>query len=92
MVNECVEATEVPEVDPEFPALSELQLDDHLKTRIAIVKRLTHALVVQSPNLKTVEYRGYDLVKDIFDALSKGDGHMLLPDDYRRRVRATRAR
>ena len=89
LVNECIEATEVPKIDPEFPALSELQLDEHLETRIAIVKRLTHALVIQSPNLKTVEYRGYDLVKDIFDALSKDDGHMLLPDDYRKRVTAT---
>ena len=51
------------------------------------MKHLTHALVIQSPNLKTVEYRGYDIVKDIFGALSKDDGHMLLPDDYRKRVR-----
>ena len=87
LVNEYVEATEVPEVNTEFPALSKLQLDEDLKTRIDIMKHLTHALVIQSPNLKTVEYRGYDIVKDIFGALSKDDGHMLLPDDYRKRVR-----
>ena len=46
-------------------------------------------MVIQSPALKTVEYRGYDIVKDLFDALSEDGGEMLLPDDYRARVKTT---
>ena len=43
--------------------------------------RLTH-----SANLKTVEYRGYKIVREIFGALSGEGGDRLLPDDYRKRV------
>ena len=89
LVNECIEGTDVPEVDTEFPALSKLYLDDHLMMRIGIVKHLTHALVIQDPRLKIAEYRGYDIVESIFDALSKSGGDMLLPDDYRRRIKTT---
>ena len=72
LVNECIMATQVPEINQEFPALSKLQLDKRLETRIKIMKHLTHALVIQSPNLKTVEYRGYDLVKEDIRYVVKG--------------------
>ena len=89
LVNDCIEAVDISEIDTEFPALSKLHLDEHLMTRIRVMKYLTYALVIQSPSLKTAEYRGYDIVKDIFDALSKDGGDMLLPDDYRRRTKTT---
>ena len=89
LVNECIEATDISEFDTEFPALSELHLNEHLKTRIGIIKHLTYAMVTQSPSLKTVEYRGYDIVQTIFDALSEDGGDMLLPDDYRTRANTT---
>ena len=87
LVNKCIEATDVSIVNTEFPALSKLHLDEHLMMRIKVVKHLTHELVIQSAIMKTVEYRGYDIVKDIFKALTKDGGEMLLPDDYRRRVK-----
>ena len=34
-----------------------------------------------SPRLKVVEYRGYEVVKTIFDTLDSEEGHLLLPDD-----------
>ena len=52
-----------------------------------MVKHLTYALVVNSPNLKTVEYRGSRIVKAIFDALWEPDGDLLLPDDYQAQLR-----
>ena len=88
-VNEYVEAT-CAIVDPEFPALSSVHLDDYLKRRIAIIKHLTYALVIQSPRLKMVEYRGYGIVKEIFGALSESGGDKLLPEDYRSRVVAAK--
>ena len=42
--------------------------------------------MIESPRLKIVEYRGYEIVRETFRALSKKDGHTLLPDDYRERV------
>ena len=85
LINECVEGTDVL-VNKEFPALSEVRLNPDLLMRVNILKRLTYGLVIESPRLKTVEYRGYEIVREIFRALSKKDGHTLLPDDYRERV------
>jgi dGTPase len=36
-----------------------------------------------SSRLKVAEYRGYQIIKNIFDKLSESRGHLLLPDDYR---------
>lgn len=89
LVNEYIEATNV-EIDKSCPAMSNVYLDNKdLMMRMKFMKHVTYTLVIQSPALKTVEYRGYDIVKDIFKALSKDDGEMLLPDDYRVRVKTT---
>ena len=85
LVDECVEGTEAV-VNDACPALSKVELKPDLLMRVNILKHLTYELVIQSPNLKTVEYRGYEIVRDIFKALSGVGGHRLLPDDYRERV------
>ena len=85
LIDECVEGTDVL-VNEEFPALSEVKLVPDLLMRVNILKRLAYGLVIESQKLKTVEYRGYEIVKAVFRALSKKGGHTLLPDDYRERV------
>ena len=85
LINECIEGTDVF-VNEEFPALSEVKLKPDLLMRVNILKRLTYGLVIESPKLKTVEYRGYEIVREVFEALSGKGGHRLLPDDYRERV------
>lgn len=85
LIDECIAGTEVV-VNEEVPALSEVKLNPDLLMRVNILKNLTRGLVIESPNLKTVEYRGYEIVKEIFHALSKEGGDMLMPDDYRERV------
>ena len=85
LVDECIEGTEVA-VNTVFPALSKVELNPDLLMRVNILKHLTYELVIQSANLKTAEYRGYQIVRDVFDALSGEGGDRLLPDDYRKRV------
>lgn len=34
-----------------------------------------------SPRLKVVEYRGYEVVRTIFETLDSDEGNLLLPDD-----------
>jgi dGTPase len=43
---------------------------------------LTFLAVIQSPRLKVVEYRGFEIVAAIFDALSDDAGKQLLPPDF----------
>ena len=39
--------------------------------------------IIMSSRLKVVEYRGYEIVKTIFEAIDSDDGHLLLPPDFR---------
>lgn len=48
-----------------------------------LLKHLTYELVVQAPSLPTVEYRGQEIVTEVFKALSGKGGERLLPDDYK---------
>jgi dGTPase len=36
-----------------------------------------------SPRLKVAEHRGKEIVRDIFRAVEKDGGHLLMPDDSR---------
>ena len=56
------------------------------ETRLTIeaLKHLNYELMIMSPRLKVVEYRGYELVSTIFRALDNESGHLLLPEDYRK--------
>ena len=86
LVGECIDGVSVSKIDAQAPALSKIDLKAELKSRVELLKQLTYEMVIKSPELKTVEYRGYDIVKSIFKALSKSNGELLLPDDYRQRV------
>ena len=82
LVGEYIDGVYV-EVDSKNPALSKVTLSPDLQARVEVLKHLTYELVIQSPRLKTVEYRGSRIVKEIFCALTEPDGNLLLPDDYR---------
>ena len=82
LVNEYVAGVNVVRIDEEVPALSSIELKPNLQQRVELLKHITYGLVVQDPSLATVEYRGYEIVKEIFNALSGEGGERLLPDDY----------
>jgi dGTPase len=52
-----------------------------IQVKIESLKHLNFLLTIMAPRLKVVEYRGYDVVKTIFEALTSDEGHLLLPDD-----------
>ena len=83
LVGEYVEGVDVVEINAEAPVLSTITLKGDLLRRVELLKHLTYELVIKSPRLKTVEYRGSDIVTEIFCALSERGGELLLPDDYR---------
>ena len=85
LVNEYVDGVQAV-VNKETPALSTVELRPDLKKRVEVLKHLTYALIIQAPSLQTVEYRGYGIVKEIFEALSGKGGELLLPEDYRRLI------
>lgn len=62
---------------------SRVFLERSIHLEIESLKHLNYELMIMSPRLKVVEYRGYELVQTIFQALDKDGGHLLLPEDYR---------
>ncbi len=60
---------------------SEIVVARETQVKIESLKHLNFVLTIMSPRLKVVEYRGYEVVRTIFDALSSEEGHLLLPDD-----------
>jgi len=72
------------EVNEAIPALSKVTFNNDIHTKVEVLKHLTFESVIMSPRLKVVEYRGYDIVKTIFESLAsvKRSGADLLPDDF----------
>lgn len=68
------------------PALSKVWFDEDTHRKVEVLKRYTYNAIISSSRVKLGEYRGTQLVSDIFDALfdKKREGHMLMPDDVRK--------
>ena len=60
---------------------SEVKLTRDIQIKIEALKHLNYLLTIMSPRLKVVEYRGYEVVRTIFETLNSEEGHLLLPDD-----------
>lgn len=82
LVNSFVEGVEV-DFKEEAPSLTGVRLNDEIRRRVEILKHLNFEMVIMSSRLKVVEYRGYEIVKTIFEAIDSDDGHLLLPPDFR---------
>lgn len=67
------------------PALSQVEVDKDILERIEVLKNFTFEAIIMSSRLKVSEFRGYEIVKAIYDAItSQEEGYLLLPDDYQR--------
>ncbi|MDF2797375.1 MAG: deoxyguanosinetriphosphate triphosphohydrolase [Devosia sp.] len=71
----------------ECPALSQVYLPEKLMLRKEVLKQYTFVAAIYAPRVKLGEYRGYDLVTDIFKALMGDRGDLLMPSDVRGRIR-----
>lgn len=67
----------------EIPALSTVSLSADVRERVEILKQYTFAATIYSSRVKVAEYRGYEVVTGIFDALAGPRGEVLMPDDVR---------
>ena len=81
LVSEAVAAVEV-HYDPTCPMLSKISLRDDVKRRVETLKNVAYLALIQTPRLKIAEYRGLEIIRAIFDALTGEKGDLLLPEDY----------
>ncbi|OQP88463.1 deoxyguanosinetriphosphate triphosphohydrolase [Rhizobium rhizosphaerae] len=85
LVHEFINGVELV-VDDEFPALSKVALTKEIRIKVEVLKQYTYLSTIYSNRVKLGEYRGTELVTDIFNALEKKNGHLLMPDDVRKQV------
>jgi dGTPase len=66
-----------------FPQLHKVRLDLKTFVTVEVLKNITYEAVIRAPALQVVEYRGKDIVKKIFAAISEKNGERLMPPDFR---------
>lgn len=84
LVNRFIEGIRF-EGNEKYPAQSKVFLETEIKVEVEVLKKFTYISQVLSPRLKVAEFRGREIVYEIFQAMSnkKKRGFELLPDDYR---------
>ncbi|RVQ66178.1 dGTP triphosphohydrolase [Sinorhizobium medicae] len=68
---------------PKYPQLHKARLDLQTFVFVEVLKNITYEAVIRAPALQVVEYRGKDIVKKIFGAISERNGDRLMPPDFR---------
>ena len=66
------------------PALHRVRLKKQRFLEVEVLKILNYELVIKSSRLRTVEHRGGQIIKDIYEALTRSGGSELMPLDNRR--------
>jgi dGTPase len=84
LVHEFINGVEF-ELNEEHPALSKVWLRPEVRKTVEILKQYTFNAIIYSSRVKLGEYRGTELVTDIFKALNAEKGYLLMPDDVRER-------
>lgn len=65
------------------PQFSEVKLSDEILPLVETLKTYTFMKFIESSRIKVSEYRGREIVKNIFNALDSEDGSKLLPVDFK---------
>jgi dGTPase len=78
------------DVNEKTPALSRLKIPAEVSFEIDVLKHLTYELHIKSPRLKLIEYRGTQIIGDLFDCFDQAKDGELFPTDWRERLRAVR--
>ncbi len=69
-------------INSNFPSQSTAYLEEETRIKVEVLKNFTYESQILSPRLKVAEYRGKEIVKEIFCALSTDEGWRLMPHDY----------
>ncbi len=88
LVGRFIRAVNVSDFDEKRPALTKIRLNIGEFIAVEVLKTLAFNAVIMSPRLKSAENRGRQVIAEIFEELSKDEGYLLMPDDWRRLVEA----
>lgn len=83
LVGRFIRGIEVHGFNEKMPWLSGVRLKVEIFKQVEVLKNMCYQSLIMSSMLKVSEYRGKDIVKKIFKALTEDGGHLLMPDDHR---------
>lgn len=66
-------------INEEIPALSKVIVSKKIKLQIEVLKHINYLMMIMSPRLKVVEFRGGEIVKTIFQILSSKKENIFYP-------------
>lgn len=84
LVNEFIQAVKIDIIKGAPLQLYGVSIEPKVLEKVEVLKQFTYNVIIMSPMLKVVQYRGGEIVKEIFQALAKDNGYQLLPDDFKR--------
>jgi len=90
LVKDAISAVEVDD-NKSFPMLSKVRLGKKARLRVEVLKQYVYYATIYSSRVKLSEFRGYEVVKSIFEALAGENGFMLMPPEFRREVQHSSA-
>lgn len=74
LIGEFISSVElIPNED--IPALSEVRLNDTARLKVEVLKNFTYQSLILAPDLQVVRNRSQEIVKQLFERLSSGDGN-----------------
>jgi dGTPase len=91
LVKDAISAVEVDD-NKRFPMLSKVRLGKKARLRVEVLKQYVYYATIYSSRVKLSEFRGYEVVKSIFEALAGENGFLLMPDDVREQYEAAKGR
>ncbi len=66
-----------------FNPLMSINLKEEIREEVEVLKNFVYKSIISSNLIKIPAYRGYEIIKTIFNVLKNPEGNLLLPDDYR---------
>ena len=91
LVKDAISAVEVDD-NKSFPMLSKVRLGKKARLKVEVLKQYVYYATIYSSRMKLSEFRGYEVVKSIFEALAGENGFLLMPDDVREQYEAAKGR
>ncbi|MBC2776383.1 anti-phage deoxyguanosine triphosphatase [Parasphingopyxis marina] len=72
------------QIDEELPQLSQVSIEPNTFQEIEVLKNFTYQATIRSNRVAVSEFRGKDIVRELFEALDGKKGRLLLPDDFQK--------
>lgn len=82
LVGDLVNSVRLTELNTEEPILSKVEMEEEINKVANVLKYFVFESQIMSPKFKIAEFRGKEIVKEIFESLMEKDNYRLMPIDF----------